>query len=91
MFIYGVGAGWGSPMGKVLQGPDTPMDKPITAEELSWCVSIVALTAGFISPFYSMLADKYGRRTALILVSFVQLVSDSTNGPIVLVRTSKVP
>ncbi|CAG9115487.1 unnamed protein product [Plutella xylostella] len=75
MFIYGVGAGWGSPMGKVLQGPDTPMDKPITAEELSWCVSIVALTAGFISPFYSMLADKYGRRTALILVSFVQLVA----------------
>lgn len=72
-FVHGAATGWLSPTVSVLQSLDTPLDRPITMEELSWIGSLLSM-GGIAGNFmFSMLAERFGRKFALIVLALPNL------------------
>ncbi|KAJ2951602.1 hypothetical protein O0L34_g13758 [Tuta absoluta] len=72
MITYGLQAGWISPMTKILQSNDSPTGAPLSDTELAWIASIMCLVAVVGVYLYTYIADRFGRRAAVILVAVPQ-------------------
>ncbi|XP_068153676.1 facilitated trehalose transporter Tret1 [Drosophila tropicalis] len=68
-FVVGTCLGWTSPIGPKLKSEDTsdsPLSRPITAEEDAWISSLIAIGA-LVAPFAAgPLADRIGRKWVLL-------------------------
>lgn len=75
VLTYGIQAGWISPMAPVLRSSDSPLGVAISNDQLAWIASALFLGAAVSPPFYSYLADRFGRRISCIFVSIPQIIT----------------
>ncbi|CAK1543401.1 unnamed protein product [Leptosia nina] len=73
VFAYGAAVGWMSPMTLLLQSPDSPRGEPLTELEVSWMASITYLVVLPGSWGLAVIADKIGRKNAILIVSLSAL------------------
>lgn len=94
----GTTLGWPSPEAAFLnsEGPENPIGRPVTENEMSWVGSLVAMGA-LIAPFVAgILAERIGRKYTLLassvffIVSFVLLGTASSIGQILAARLLQV-
>lgn len=72
---YGLECGWISPITKTLQSDASPLGKPLSDGSLAWAASAFSLTATIGTPLFAYIADVYGSKFAVILLSIPQAVS----------------
>ncbi|CAG9570594.1 unnamed protein product [Danaus chrysippus] len=72
---YGCSVGWMSPMTLLLQSKDSPRGTPLTDLEVSWMASVPYLVCIPCDLLMALITDKWGRKTALILISISSAVS----------------
>ncbi|XP_030376606.1 facilitated trehalose transporter Tret1 [Scaptodrosophila lebanonensis] len=81
-FVVGTCLGWTSPVGPKLKAEDTsdsPLSKPINAEEDAWISSLIAIGA-LIAPFVAgPLADRIGRKWVLLSSSVFFVIASILN------------
>lgn len=75
MLIYGLETGWISPFTFLLQSTSSPTGYPLSDTEISWVASILSMTAVFSVILLSYIADRYGRKVAIIIIAILELVS----------------
>ncbi|XP_013138215.1 PREDICTED: facilitated trehalose transporter Tret1-like [Papilio polytes] len=73
--LYGLETGWMSPITRTLQSDQSPIGVPLTDNEVSLVASIMCVFAALSAPFYSYIADIYGRKLAVIAVPTFETVS----------------
>lgn len=72
-FVHGAATGWLSPTVPILQSADTPLEHPITMDELSWIGCLISV-GGIMGNFtFSVLAERFGRKFALIVLALPNL------------------
>ncbi|XP_045525012.1 facilitated trehalose transporter Tret1-like [Pieris brassicae] len=69
VFSYGAAVGWMSPMTLLLQSENSPRSEPLTDIEISWMASIPYLITLPSAWLLVLIADKIGRKYAILLVS----------------------
>lgn len=67
--------GWVSPMKKILQSDASPTGSPLSDTEVSAIASTLILTGIIGVVFCSYIAEVYGRKTAMLLIIALQMVS----------------
>lgn len=67
--------GWQSPMTPILQAEDGPAPEPITDETISWMASVTFFPPIFCGFLVGHLADRWGRKTTIMLTSLMLVVS----------------
>ncbi|XP_026318297.1 facilitated trehalose transporter Tret1-like isoform X2 [Hyposmocoma kahamanoa] len=73
LLTFGLQFGWISATTKVLQSNDSPTG-PLTDTEISWVASTLSLSAAFGGPLYSVVADKLGRKIAVLAIIIPQTI-----------------
>ncbi|KAI5638922.1 sugar transporter domain-containing protein [Phthorimaea operculella] len=68
----GLQIGWTLPMTKVLQSENSPTGYPLSDTDMSWIASIMCLAAFVGVHLSSIAAERFGRRTAVILIAIPQ-------------------
>lgn len=68
-FSHGLGFGWISPLIRLLQSDDTPLNRPITTEELSWIGASVCIGGVIGNIFAGLVIDRIGRKWTILLVA----------------------
>jgi MFS family permease len=76
-FAYGISLGWPSPILPLLQSINSPFEKPLTIDEISWIASIYLIGGMLGTPFFGWSANKFGRKNTLLVSVFPQMVSFS--------------
>ncbi|XP_073962499.1 facilitated trehalose transporter Tret1-like [Choristoneura fumiferana] len=71
-FTYAMQACWISPVAKVLQSKSSPTGAPLSDSTLGWVASALPITAFVFVPIFSFLADKYGRKTSILIMAVPQ-------------------
>ncbi|KAJ2951601.1 hypothetical protein O0L34_g13757 [Tuta absoluta] len=72
LITCGLQMGWTSPMTKVLLSDKSPTGYPLSHADMSWIASIMCLAAFVGVHIYSYIAERFGRRTAVILIAVPQ-------------------
>ncbi|XP_047514058.1 facilitated trehalose transporter Tret1-like [Pieris napi] len=72
---YGMEVGWISPMTKILQSESSPMGYPLSDNVISWVASVLCIAGSLGVIFFSYLADKIGRKWAIIALLVPQTMS----------------
>ncbi|KAL0895017.1 hypothetical protein ABMA27_013487 [Loxostege sticticalis] len=72
---YGFQTGWVSPMKKILQSDASPTGKALSDLEMSCVASTATLAAVIATPICMYLAESYGRKTAILTITFVNALS----------------
>lgn len=73
-FVHGAATGWLSPSVLVLQSEETHLTSgPISMEELSWIGALLSLGGIAGNFFFSVVAGRYGRKFALIVLALPNL------------------
>lgn len=73
---YGASNGWASPSLTYLTSSETHLESgPITTEETSWIGSMLSLGGIFGNLFFGWLANYWGRKLTLCLITLPMLVS----------------
>ncbi|XP_077283218.1 uncharacterized protein LOC143909189 [Arctopsyche grandis] len=65
-FCHGCGTGWTSPFLPIMSGEDSPLDSPLTPVQASFVASAVCIGGLVGTPVYGGLADKFGRKKAVL-------------------------
>lgn len=74
-FSYGCAEGWVSPFISMLSSKtDTILDDPLTINQVSLVGSMLCIGALIGTSFYGIIADKFGRKTALLISAIPCLV-----------------
>lgn len=73
-FAHGAATGWLSPTVPILQSAATPLDHPITMEQLSWIGSLLSVGGIMGNFFFSIVAERLGRKRALIILALPNLI-----------------
>lgn len=68
-------SGWISPITALFQSDASPVGYPMTDGQLSLTASVLSMTAVFGVITYSYIADRYGRKIGVLVISFLQVVS----------------
>lgn len=72
VFTYGLQCGWMSPATVLLQSPDSPTGRPLSASEVSWVASSASL-AGVLGAFvFIKTVDRFGRKMGILVMSVLQ-------------------
>lgn len=75
-FLYGIMCGWSSPAIFLLTSDKSPLSTgKITVDQASWITSLNAAGMMITSIFVGSLANKYGRKWPLILLTIPSIVS----------------
>ncbi|KAL4716489.1 hypothetical protein ACJJTC_015917 [Scirpophaga incertulas] len=69
VFSYGTAIGWMSPMGPRLMSEDSPADRPVDPEIISWMASVAYLVGTPAVFLFGYIVDNFGRKNALMLTS----------------------
>ncbi|XP_045455818.1 facilitated trehalose transporter Tret1-like [Melitaea cinxia] len=72
---YGASIGWVSPMTLLLQSENSPRGVPLTNAEVSWMAAIPYLVCVPCNLLVAVIADKVGRKIALIIISLASAAS----------------
>jgi MFS family permease len=72
---YGLSLGWPSPTLPLLQSKGTPLERPLTLDEISWIASIYLIGGLVSTPIFGWAANTFGRKKSLLVSAFPQLVS----------------
>lgn len=71
--VHGAATGWLSPTVPILQSTETPLNRPITMEELSWIGALISI-GGILGNFmFSIIAERFGRKFSLIVLALPNL------------------
>lgn len=71
----GVGVGWASPSINLLTSNDSPLSSgKISMEEASWIASLICVGGTIGNVIFGYIADKFGRKIPLLLVSIPMIV-----------------
>ncbi|XP_050667827.1 facilitated trehalose transporter Tret1-like isoform X3 [Leptidea sinapis] len=70
--LYGMEAGWLSPITKTLQSEHSPLGSPLSSSTISVCASVSAISSAVTVPLYSYLVDKYGRKWIIFAITIPQ-------------------
>ncbi|VVC89650.1 unnamed protein product [Leptidea sinapis] len=73
--LYGMEAGWLSPITKTLQSENSPLGSPLSSSTISVCASVSAISSAVTVPLYSYLVDKYGRKWIIFAITIPQALS----------------
>jgi MFS family permease len=74
-FAAGIAVGWPSPIFPLLQSTDSPFERPLTLDEISWIASVSLIGAMLGTPIFGWSANKFGRKTTLLISACPQMVS----------------
>lgn len=75
-FLYGVTAGWASSSLVLLQSENSPLTSgQLTLWQASWVGSILCVGGAIGQMFFSWMADRFGRKLALVFSSIPSVVS----------------
>lgn len=75
-FLFGLMNGWSSPAIFLFTSNETPLSSgKISIDEASWITSLQAAGMAIGSLFVGRLANRYGRKWPLILLTFPSIVS----------------
>lgn len=75
-FSYGCSVGWVSPFLSVMSSEtDTPLDVPLTITQASLVGSMLCVGGLAGTPVYGMIADSFGRKTAVLVSAIPCVVS----------------
>lgn len=73
-FLHGAASGWLSPSARILQSSDSYLESgQITVEELSWIGGLLCLGGLCGNSIFSILAGRFGRKFALIVLGLPNL------------------
>lgn len=73
----GIGVGWPSPTINLLTSSESPLPSgKIDMEEASWIASLICVGGVIGNVIFGYVADKFGRKVPLILISIPMIVSD---------------
>ncbi|XP_064074972.1 facilitated trehalose transporter Tret1-like [Vanessa tameamea] len=75
LFVYGLECGWISPTTKILQSNASPTGYPLSNNTVAWIASSMSMSAIFGVSMYSYIADTYGRKIGIILITIFEAVS----------------
>ncbi|XP_013166751.1 PREDICTED: facilitated trehalose transporter Tret1-like [Papilio xuthus] len=75
LMLYGLETGWMSPITRSLLSDESPIGVPLTDNEVSLVASILCVFGAISAPFYSYIADIYGRKYAVITVPTFGMLS----------------
>ncbi|XP_050668172.1 facilitated trehalose transporter Tret1-like isoform X1 [Leptidea sinapis] len=73
--LFGMEAGWLSPITKTLQSEHSPLGYPLSSSTISLCASVTAISSAFTVFLYSYLVDKYGRKWIIFAITIPQALS----------------
>lgn len=76
VFTYGLQCGWMSPATVLLQSPDSPTGRPLSASEVSWVASSASLAGVLGAVIFIKTVDRFGRKMGLLVMTVLQAVSD---------------
>lgn len=62
-------------MSKLLVSDASPLEAPLSADEVAWVASAMCLAAVGGVPLYAYIGDAYGRRPAILAIALPQAVS----------------
>ncbi|KAI8432928.1 hypothetical protein MSG28_013831 [Choristoneura fumiferana] len=85
-FTYAMQACWISPVAKVLQSKSSPTGAPLSDSTLGWVASALPITAFVFVPIFSFLADKYGRKTSILIMAVPQTLYFASTTSLVIAR-----
>ncbi|VVD00068.1 unnamed protein product [Leptidea sinapis] len=77
VFAYGIENSWISPMTKSLQSDHSPAGEPLSDYQISWIASLLCIAAVFGAPVYSYIADRFGRKAAVMAILLPQAISSA--------------
>ncbi|KAL4717597.1 hypothetical protein ACJJTC_000746 [Scirpophaga incertulas] len=75
LLSYGLEVGWVSPMTKILQSDRSPTGYAMSDTEITWVGSIMAFVAVPGVSLYAWVADRYGRKVAVLALAVPQLLA----------------
>ncbi|XP_046973447.1 facilitated trehalose transporter Tret1-like [Vanessa cardui] len=75
LFVYGLECGWISPTTKILQSNASPTGYPLSDNTIAWIASSMSMSAIFGVSMYSYIADTYGRKIGIILITMFEAIS----------------
>ncbi|CAK1543356.1 unnamed protein product [Leptosia nina] len=75
LFVYGIENSWISPMTKILQSQNSPAGQPLSDYAISWIASLMCFSAVFGTAMYAYIADRYGRKIAVMGLLYPQGLS----------------
>ncbi|CAG4939759.1 unnamed protein product [Colias eurytheme] len=73
--VFGLEAAWISPTTKKLQAADSPLGAPLTNQEISLMASINCFSAALVVPIYAIIADRFGRKWAVLFSTIPAFLS----------------
>ncbi|XP_059622682.1 facilitated trehalose transporter Tret1-2 homolog [Phlebotomus argentipes] len=73
--LFGLVTAWTSPTIFLLQSPETPLEAPMTDDEVSWMTSVIYLVAVVGSLIAGWMANVVGRKWTLFVSAIPQLVA----------------
>lgn len=74
-FAYGLAVGWCSYNTPILLSDDSPLESgPVTIAQMSWIASIYCLGGGIGSFIFGFIADKIGRKYAMLCCGICQII-----------------
>lgn len=77
-FIFGIVIGFTGPNLELFKSENSPLASgSITNDEESWISSLAAFGAMGFTLVFGWLSEKFGRKTAILLIGIPQTVSDS--------------
>ncbi|XP_045505265.1 facilitated trehalose transporter Tret1-like [Colias croceus] len=75
VFVYGFENSWISPMTKILQSDESPAGAPLSDYAISWIASAMGFAATFGTSAYAYMADRFGRKIAVMALLYPQAIS----------------
>ncbi|KAH8310263.1 hypothetical protein KR044_000325 [Drosophila immigrans] len=73
-FTHGVGVGWLAPSLPRLGSEETPLDKPISIDQVSWVGSLIGLGALTGNIIFGLLLDRLGRKMCMYLLAIPNMI-----------------
>ncbi|KAI8432939.1 hypothetical protein MSG28_013837 [Choristoneura fumiferana] len=75
VLTYGLQAGWISPTTKTLQSQSSPLGAPLSDYTMGVVASLMPISALLSVPVFTYVAERYGRKKAILLISVPHFIS----------------
>ncbi|KAH8359705.1 hypothetical protein KR093_008426 [Drosophila rubida] len=73
-FTHGVGVGWLAPSLPLLGSAESPLDTPISIDQVSWVGSLIGLGALTGNIIFGLLLDRLGRKMCMYLLAVPNMI-----------------